>query len=401
MAATRFAGAHAGDIQGPWTVTSMPVCHVVHLVYRFDTGGLENVVVQLINNLPQAQYRHTVIALTQAVPEFVQRIQRPDVEVIGLDKKPGQPFWLYPQVFSLLRRLKPDVLHSCNLAALEFTPVAALAGVPWRVHAEHGWDLGELGPKSASYRRLRKLLKPFVHQFVAVSAPLQQYLSADIGVPAGRLHLIPNGVDTDLFRPVQAGDAPPSGFPFRRDQHWVISMVGRMVPIKNPMLLADAFVLLAGSGVPGTERMRLALVGDGALAQACQQRLQAAGLQDRLWLAGVRADIADILRATDCFVLPSLSEATSCTLQEAMACGLPIVATDVGGNADLLEHGRCGSLVPSGDVQALADAILAHYRAGRPNDLANAARASVRQRYGLTAVMQRYHDLFGKGRGTR
>lgn len=376
-----------------------PFCHVVHLVYRFDTGGLENVVVQLINSLPHSEYRHTVVAITEAVPAFAQRITRPGVEVISLGKGPGQPFWLYPKVFKLLRRLQPDVLHTCNLAALEFTPVAVLAGVPLRVHAEHGWDMGELGPKSARYRTLRKLFKPFVHQFVAVSAPLHHYLQTDIGVPPERLHLIPNGVDTTLFCPAQAGDAPPSGFPFTRGEHWVISMVGRMVPIKNPLLLVEAFILLAASQAPGTQRMRLALVGDGELAQAAQQRLQAAGLQDRLWLPGVRADIAAILRATDCFVLPSLSEATSCTLQEAMACGLPIVATNVGGNADLLEHGRCGTLVPAEDAQALAAAILQHQATGQPNPQATAALASVRQRYGLAAIMLRYHTLFQPRQG--
>jgi len=371
-----------------------PVCHVVHLIYRFDTGGLENVVVQLINNLPQTEFRHTVVAITEAAPAFAKRIQRPDVEVISLGKGPGQPFWIYPNFFKLLRRLNPDVLHTCNLSALEFMPVAALVGVAKRVHVEHGMDTCELSGKGSSYLLLRRFFKYFVHEQVAVSETLRDYLHSRVGVNSDHLHHISNGVDTQQFRPRQADDPLPQGYPFKPGQHWVVGTVGRQVDIKNPLMLVDAFVTLKRSGEPGTERLRLALVGDGPLASALQTRLQEAGLQNHAWLPGVRSDVAQILRALDCFVLPSQSEATSCTLQEAMATGLPIVATDVGGNADLLQHGTCASLVPSGDVRSLAAQIRQHQQRGANNQLAAAALAIVRQRYALPVVIERYRQLF-------
>lgn len=371
-----------------------PFRHIVHLIYRLTTGGLENVVVQLINNLPHGEFRHTVVSITDADPQFVKRIARADVEVICLNKPPGQPFVLYPQTYRLLRRIKPDVVHTCNLAALEFMPMAALAGVTLRVHAEHGMDMGELNSKASRYLTLRKIYKPFVHDFIAVSTPLHAYLQDKLGVPPGRLHLIPNGVDTHLFRPHSTGDLPPLGFPFQRDRHWVVGTVGRQAPIKNPMLLVNAFIQLAQSGLPGCERLRLAMVGDGPLFDEIRQRVESAHLADRVWLPGVRADVADILRSLDCFVLPSLSEATSCTLQEAMATGLPIVATDVGGNAALLEKGRCGDLVPSGVVQAMSEQLLQRLNDTSGRVQAGHALASARECYDLAVVMQRYRALF-------
>lgn len=370
-----------------------PPRHVVHLIYRLTTGGLENVVVQLINNLPHGEFRHTVVSITDADPLFVKRIARTDVEVICLDKPPGQPFALYPQTYRLLRRLKPDVVHTCNLAALEFMPMAALAGVPLRVHAEHGMDMGEINTKGSRYLTLRKIYKRFVHEFIAVSAPLHGYLQHKLGVSPAHVHLIPNGVDTQQFRPARAQDPVPPGFPFKRDEHWVIGTVGRQVHIKNPLMLVDAFISLAQSGLAGTERMRLAMVGDGPMQAELSERLRAAGLQDRAWLPGVRSDVAEILRALDCFVLPSLSEGTSCTLQEAMATRLPIVVTDVGGNAELLERGACGALVPSGDVEALKAQLLAQIH-GAGAEQAATALNSAHQRHSLSAVIQKYRHLF-------
>ena len=372
-----------------------PVCHVVHVVYRFATGGLENVVIQLINALPRHEFRHTVIALTEIDTKFAARIERDDVECIGLGKVPGQSFWLYPKVYRLLRRLRPDVVHTCNLAAQELMPMAALAGVPLRVHAEHGWDVREIGGKNKIYQILRKLYKPFVNEFIVVAKPLLDYMRQAIGVAPERLHLIPNGVDIERFRPRRSEDAWPEDFPFRQNDLWVIGMVGRLVTIKNPMLLVEAFLLAVESGVPGVERMRLAMIGDGPLSEPIKARMQAFGLADRLWLPGVRADIPEILRALHCFVLPSLSEATSCTLQEAMASGLDIVATDVGGNADLLENGRCGILVPSEDAKALAEAMLSCFtKNNRSDGKGAAARELIENRYSLAVVIERYREIF-------
>lgn len=372
----------------------LPNCHVVHLVYRFTTGGLENVVAQLVNQLPADQFRHTILSVTDIDPVFAQRIDPGRAELIALNKPPGQPFRLYPKAWRVLRQLKPDVVHSCNLAALEFMPVAALAGVPLRVHAEHGMDTAELSGKGSRYLALRRFYRHFVHEQVAVSDALSEYLRTRVGVAPAHVHHIPNGVDTHAFRPRQPGDPLPPNYPFEPGRDWVMGTVGRQVDIKNPLLLVDAFIALARSGEPGTERLRLAMVGDGPLAADIRQRLQAADLLDRAWLPGVRGDVAHILRALDCFVLPSRSEATSCTLQEAMATGLPIVATDVGGNAALLDHGRCGTLVPTDNAHALTDHIRQQQRLGTHNAQAIAALDKARQHYALGAVLRRYSALF-------
>ncbi|WP_310565112.1 glycosyltransferase [Hydrogenophaga sp.] len=369
-------------------------CHVVHLVYRFTTGGLENVVAQLVNQLPADRFRHTILSLTDIDPTFAQRIDPARAELMALNKPPGQPFALYPRAWRVLRQLRPDVVHSCNLAALEFMPVAALAGVPLRVHAEHGMDTAELNGKGSRYLSLRRFYRHFVHDQVAVSDALGEYLRTRVGVAPAHVHHIPNGVDIHAFHPRQPGDPLPPNYPFVPGRDWVMGTVGRQVDIKNPLLLVDAFIALVRSGEPGTERMRLALVGDGPLGQDIRERLQAAGLLDRAWLPGVRGDVAHILRALDCFVLPSRSEATSCTLQEAMATGLPIVTTDVGGNAALLDHGRCGALVPTDDATALAAQILQQQRQGPDHPQAAAALTKAGQHYGLDTVIQRYRALF-------
>eukprot|EP01136_Pigoraptor_vietnamica_P046006 Opistho-1_new@24712 len=221
---------------------SRPPRHIVHLLYRFAAGGLENVVVQLINGLPQGEFRHTVVALTTIDAEFAKRIERQDVEFIAMNKPPGQPFKLYPAMYRLLKRLRPDVLHSCNIAALEFTPVAAWVGVPLRVHAEHGWDVADPDGSNKRYQLLRRIYQRFVSRFVAVSVQLRDYLVERVGVPAGRVELIANGVDTAHFRPAGVDEPLPEGFPFDPARHWIVGSVGRFEPIKNPQPMYSALI---------------------------------------------------------------------------------------------------------------------------------------------------------------
>lgn len=368
---------------------------IVHVVYSFSIGGLENVIVQLINRLPVGEFTHVLVSLT-TISDFKNRITRPDVEFVELHKPPGHAFALYPGIFKLLRRLKPDVVHTCNLAALEITPLAWLAGVPLRVHAEHGWDAHDPNGSNPRYRLLRKIYKPFVSHYVAVSQDLDNYLAQHIGVSPKRHSLIANGVDTEVFAPALDAQPPPvPGCPFEPGQHWMVGTVGRLQTVKNQPLLARAFAKLLSQHPEARDRMRLVIVGEGPLRAQVEQVLSEAGISKLAWLAGARNDVAAIMQTLRCFVLPSQAEGTSCTLQEAMACGLPVVATAVGGTPEVVDDGATGYLVPSDDVDAMADALWRSYsQPDYTESLGRAGRAKAVAKYGLGATVDRYRALF-------
>lgn len=371
---------------------------IVHVVYSFSVGGLENVIVQLINRLPADQFEHVVLSLT-TISDFKNRITQPGVRFIELHKQPGHAVPLYPRIYKLLRELKPEVVHTCNLAALEITPLAWLARVPLRVHAEHGWDAHDPSGQSKKYQRLRKFYKPFVSQYVAVSKDLDDYLARAIGVPASRRSLIANGVDTDTFAPRVGHAAPVPGCPFVPGQHWLVGTVGRLQTVKNQPLLAQAFVRLLRDHPEMAERARLVIVGDGPLRGEVESILEAGGASHLAWLPGGRSDIPDVLRMLDCFVLPSETEGTSCTLQEAMSCGLPCIATAVGGTPDLLAHGRAGVLVQPGDVDALSDALSRSFASpDEARHLGHVARELALSSFGMAGMVRQYLDRFSFGR---
>ncbi|MGE0099211.1 MAG: TIGR03088 family PEP-CTERM/XrtA system glycosyltransferase [Hydrogenophaga sp.] len=368
---------------------------IVHVVYSFAVGGLENVIVQLINRLPADRFEHVVLSLT-TISDFRSRIQPPDVRFIELRKPPGHAVPLYPRIYRLLRELRPEVVHTCNLAALEVAPLAWLARVPLRIHAEHGWDAHDPQGRNPRYQRLRKLYRPFVSHYVAVSRDLDDYLGEKVGVLPARRSLIANGVDTDVFSPGPLVAVP--GCPFVPGRHWLVGTVGRLQTVKNQPLLARAFVRLLREHPQAAQRARLVVVGEGPLRQPVEAILAEAGMQDLAWLPGSRDDVAAVLRMLDCFVLPSQAEGTSCTLQEAMASGLPAVATDVGGTPDLVEEGVTGHLVASDDVAALADGIwrcLEHPE--RSQAMGRVARERARSRFGMDAMVRPYERLFSGG----
>jgi sugar transferase (PEP-CTERM/EpsH1 system associated) len=361
---------------------------VAHLVYSFQVGGLENGIVNLINHMPAERYRHVVIALTHGDLAFLARIRRPGVELIELHKGPGHGFKLYPRLYRLLRRLRPAIVHTRNLAALEMTVPAWVAGVPARVHGEHGWDTSDPAGQSARHRWLRRLYAPFVSHYVALSGHLRDYLVGPVGIAARRVSRICNGVDGARFRP---GGPVAADFPFSRGQHWVVGAVGRLQEIKDPVNLVGAFGQWLATDPEARARARLVLVGDGALGGAVAQAVAAAGVGGQVWLAGERADVPALMAGFDCFALPSRAEGISNTLLEAMASGLPVVATDVGGNRELVVDGQTGALVPPQDPAALAAALATYFR--QP-ELARqhgaAGRARVEAEFSLESMVGSY-----------
>ncbi|WP_180126254.1 TIGR03088 family PEP-CTERM/XrtA system glycosyltransferase [Rhodoferax sp. BLA1] len=370
-----------------------PRLRLVHVVYSFSVGGLENIIVQLINRLPADRFEHVLLSLT-TIGDFAQRIERPGVQLIALGKGPGHAVPLYPKIWRLFRQLKPDVVHTCNLAALEVLPLAWAAGVPRRIHAEHGWDAHDPQGRNPKYQRLRRLYRPFVSHYVSVSKDLDNYLAAAIGVPDQRRSLVANGVDTDVFRPAETGVAPQA-CPFDPVQHWLVGTVGRLQTVKNQPFLAAVFVMLLAQHPEAAARARLVLVGEGPLRAEVERILAEGGVSHLAWLPGMRHDVATILQSMSCFVLPSLTEGTSCTLQEAMATGLPTVATAVGGTPDLVTAGQTGQLVQPGDVAGMAQALWVYLsQPALALQHGTQARAHALQRFALTSMIQRYDALF-------
>ena len=368
---------------------------IAHIVYRFDTGGLENGVVNLVNRLPADRWRHAIIALT-TVTNFRKRIERADVEFVALDKSPGHGVMLYPKITRLLRELRPAIVHTRNLAALEMTVPAWWAGVPVRIHGEHGRDVEDLDGSKRRYQWLRRIYKPFVTHYIALSHDLERYLVERVGVPETKVNEICNGVDTERFRPAAVREAI-AGCPFNDPSHWLVGTVGRMQPVKDQANLVRAFVRAIELDPALRDRLRLVLIGDGPLLSDARTVLEAAGLAALAWLPGERSDVPAILRGLDTFVLPSLAEGISNTILEAMASGLPVIATAVGGNPELVEAGRTGELVPAANHEAMSERILAYARNPDAARVAgHAGRERIERNYSLAGMIAGYDALYAR-----
>lgn len=369
---------------------------ICHVVYRFAVGGLENGVVNLINHLPADRWRHAVVSLTDIDPAFAARIRTPGVALHALHKPPGQGFRQWPALARLFRHLRPAIVHTRNLAALEAQLPAWWAGVPGRVHGEHGRDAEDPDGTSRKHQWMRRAYRPFVQHTIALGRDLADYCRQRIGTPEARLHTIYNGVDTGRFRPAPEGRRavlPES--PFNDPGLWVIGTVGRMQTVKAQPLLVRAFIEALRRRPDLRARLRLMLVGAGPLRGDCEAALAAAGLTSLAWFAGERADVPDVMRALDAFVLPSLAEGISNTILEAMASGLPVLATSVGANGELVEAGSTGRLVAPADEAALAEGIL-----GLADDpaaslrMGQAGRRRAEQHFSLASMVNAYERVY-------
>lgn len=367
---------------------------IAHVIHRLGMGGLENGLVNLLNNLPREHYRHAVICLTDAT-DFAARIRRDDVAVYELHKPDGKDPAIYRALWRLFRRLRPAIVHSRNLAALDAQVPAWLAGVPVRIHGEHGRDIYDLTGDNRKYLLLRQLMRPLITRWVPMSQDLALWLRERVKVAPARITQLYSGVDAARFGPDPAARERWPAAAWNDAGTLVIGAVGRMEHVKDPLNLVRAFIALHASLPPAQAAgLRLAYLGDGPLRSEAQALIDGAGLAAQCWLPGARDDIPALMAGFDVFVLPSLGEGISNTILEAMACGLAVVATAVGGNPELVTVDT-GILVPSADPTGLA-AALARYAADPALRVAHgqAARERIETRFALSVMIERYHSLY-------
>jgi sugar transferase (PEP-CTERM/EpsH1 system associated) len=400
-AAGAAAGAADGAFAGPLSVMAAGAAArprlVVHLVDTLAGANIESDLLNLIRHLPGERYRHAIVCLRDRGDD-VAGLREQGIDLVHLRQRGdgglgGMAHCLH--LYRVLRSLQPDLIHTRNQSGLPAQLVAAIAGVRLRVHAEHGRDFAGPGRTGLRARLWRRMLRPLVDHFIAVSSDLAQWLVDTVGAEPARVSRIGNGVDSVQFHP-RLGPAAAVGPPgFMRDGVFVIGSIGRMDDSASHVTLVDAFLRLIASPHQAHQRLRLMIVGDGPARAECQAMLKRAGAEARAWLPGARTDTAQLLRAMDLFVLPSLFEDRANAILEAMASGLPVVATSVGCNAELVHAGFTGILVPPRSAELLAAAVSDYCRIPEMAARHGArARSQVMARHSMPAMARDYLAVY-------
>ncbi len=305
---------------------------------------------------------------------------------VRLIKTPGLWPNVVPSVLApALRQRDPDVVHIHSGAWLKAARAARAVGVPRVVHTVHGL------PERDRFR-IRLVLRAgarLTDWVVAVSDPLRGYLIDRLGVPEHKTLTVLNGVDTERFAPGQGTSA------FRQEiqagNRLLLGMVARFHPVKNQASLVEAFALVRRN----RKDVTLVLIGDGPERESIRELVGRLGLTSDVVFAGNRTDMPEVYRALDMFVLSSITEGTSMSILEAMASGLPIVATDVGGTSHLLGPDPVGRLVAPSDPDALADGLLDLLGDDDGRALmGRAARDRCHSHFSLLAMVKSYEDLY-------
>ncbi|MBL8470161.1 MAG: TIGR03088 family PEP-CTERM/XrtA system glycosyltransferase [Rhodocyclaceae bacterium] len=367
---------------------------VLHVIHHLAMGGMENGLVNLINNMPPERYRHAICCVENS-SDFARRIRRPEVQVHALHRSRIGVWKLRHELYRLCLALRPTIVHTRNQSGLDALVPARFAGIRRTVHGEHGWDVDNLDGSKRKPALLRRLHSPFVDRYITVSRHLEHYLVQRVGIAPGRITQIYNGVDTERFHPAQTPQHVGLPAHLQGSDVVLLGTVGRAQAVKDQATLLRAVALLVERQPELRARVRVAVVGDGPLFEELGALVDSLGIRELSWLPGASDQVPDILRMFDVFVLPSLNEGIANTILEAMASGLPVVATAAGGNPELVQDGHTGRLFAPRDVEALAGLLSAYVTDATLRRAHGAnARQTAENTYSMRAMVTRYADVY-------
>lgn len=358
---------------------------VLHVVHALGVGGMERNLEEIVRRTAE-QFEHQVCCMRER-GALADAFVAAGVPVHDLQLAGNHPLRAARRFAAVLGEVRPDVVHARNWSAIEAVPVARLQGVRGVVFSEHG---RRCEPRVRRREWIRRLLSPFVDVFVGPSEDVRDFLVRMVGIRPARTLTIANGVDARRFRPVpdRAGRRAACGL---AAQDRIVVALGRLQPVKNGLLLCEAFAPLAAAD----PRLRLLFVGDGPERGAIEALAAARGVAGQVTITGMRDDVECWLGCADVFAHPSRTEGASNAILQAMACGLPVVASDIAANREMVRHGVEGVLVDSGDRDALAAAL-----AGYANDEelrrrhGTAARRTAVERFPLDRMIAAWSRLY-------
>ena len=354
--------------------------------------GAQRQLLELVKGLDKNRFKPVVLSLHPGGPLEREFMEVPDVEVISLDRKGKYDLLCVFKVWGILHRMKVDVVQPFLTPDTFFGLLPALLRrTPVKIVTERagpGARNGRLGYRV--YLKAEDLLTRFADWSVANSQAGREYL-IERGIDPSRIRVIYNGINLSRLTSNNESveqvrrrlDLPPDGK--------VVGMMARLFPVKNHATFLKA-ASLVNQVIPDT---RFALVGDGPLRSQLEDMSQELGLAPKVIFFGEQRDVGTYLSAFDIATLTSETEGCSNALLEAMALGKPVVATDVGGNREVVRHSETGFLVPRGNPEALAEAIVALVQ-DPDTALAMGQRAKewVVTQFSLAKMVHEYQSLY-------
>ena len=355
---------------------------VIHLTEDMGVGGQEKIIATLAEGLDRRQFEVEVWCLARGGP-LADAVRRSGIRVRILNLASYHDPSNVLRLAWHLRRAGADIVHTHGSFAGTFGRLSAILAFKRRVVAHvHTADPG----LRRRHIQVQRLLAPFTRVIVCVSQAVRQFVAGTIGLPANRCRVIYNGV------PARAGaqssrperDSSPEGL--------LVVSVGSLVENKGHRVLVDAFRQAVASR-PG---LRLVIVGDGPLRNDLERQAAELNLASRIEFTGCLADVHPVLGRADMVVQPTLRrEALSLSLIEAAQHGLPAVASRIGGIPEVVEHDRTGLLVPPGDSEELAAAILTLAADPRLRSrLGDAARREFQRRFRAERMVAEIEALY-------
>lgn len=351
-----------------------PPIKVAHVAFSLQTGGMERLLVEFARRADRRRFCLHFFSLTdRGVP--AEDIEDAGWPVDCLAKASGFRWRAVRRLQQAFRQHRIQVVHTHNTGAMIYGALAARwAGVPAVVHTRHGQRFGASRRQTWIFAAASR----FMDRIVGVSQDSMDQCIRE-GVPSTRVRAIWNGIDLSRFAYTGSRPGGPA------------VLVARLVPEKDLPTLMQAAALVAQH----EPAFRLQIAGDGPCMPEARETIARLGLHDHVRLLGECRDVPAVLQRASMFVMSSQTEGISLTLLEAMACGLPVVATRVGGNSEVVQHGQTGWLVPAGDVRELADAVQRLWRnEDEAQRLGRAGRERVEQYFDVQRMVSQYEDLY-------
>jgi L-malate glycosyltransferase len=359
----------------------MTPVRVMYAIATWGVGGTPRHLLEVLGNLDRGAFAPALYCFdTRRQPDALQSVPALGVELIDgrqtVSLRGPALAAFVVRMAGLLRRRRVQVLHSYLFDAnFVGTLAGRLARVPVVMVSKRSLDRHPQLDKRLAARVANRLAM----RVTVPAEAVRRHVRAVEGCPLDKIAVIPNGIDLARVPVASLAGGP------------VVGTLGRLEGRKGHGDLLDAAPLLLDR-VPGT---RLLFAGDGPDRAALTRQAQSLGIADRVEMRGMVRDGATVLSQMSVFVLPSHVEGMSNALLEAMAAGLPVVATDVGGNAEVVVAGETGLLVPPRDPAALGEAVLLLLKdPERARAMGAAARARVREHFTVERMVARLQDLY-------